>query len=324
MNPMMIASILAFIGVTGVAVVVMMLLGDKKSDAMEDRLQVLTGKKAHSSSGDVTRVARDALVKDTLEDVSGAFRGIAESFSLHRKFQQAAVSLRVEAFLGIMAVFGLGGAAMAFVMRCPVMLLPVVGIVFSMLPYVWLGLKASYRMKKFGLQLSPCLELLGRALRSGHSLGSAIKLVVEDMPAPMSQEMGIAYEEQNFGVPLEQSLKNIYTRIPNLDFKFFVTAVAIQRQSGGDLAEILDKIGSIIRERYRIQGQIAALTGEGRISGIVLMALPVAIFGAVWVINREYVMLLFTDPLGKQMIAGAVCLQMAGAWCIKKIVTIEV
>jgi tight adherence protein B len=149
-------------------------------------------------------------------------------------------------------------------------------------------------------------------------------VVVEEMPSPVSHEFGIAYEQQNLGVPIEQSLKNMLKRMPNLDLKFFVTAVAIQRQSGGDLAEILDKIGYIIRERFKIMGQVQALTGEGRLSGVVLMALPILLFFTVYYMNPEYVMLLFTDDFGRQMIAGAAILQVLGAVSIKKIITIKI
>lgn len=119
-------------------------------------------------------------------------------------------------------------------------------------------------------------------------------------------------------------MKNVFHRVPNLDFKFFATAVAIQRQSGGDLAEILDKIGHIIRERFRIMGQVQALTGEGRISGIVLMALPIVLFFVMYYLNPEYMMLLFTEEMGRKMIAGAVVMQILGAICIKKIIEIKI
>jgi len=112
--------------------------------------------------------------------------------------------------------------------------------------------------------------------------------------------------------------------MPNLDLKFFVTAVAIQKQAGGDMAEILDKIGYIIRERFKILGQVQALTGEGRISGVVLMALPIALFFAVYYLNPQYVMLLFTEAIGRKMIAVAVVLQILGAITIKKIVNIKI
>ena len=113
-------------------------------------------------------------------------------------------------------------------------------------------------------------------------------------------------------------------RIPNLDLKFFVTAVILQRQTGGDLAEILDKIGALIRDRFRIWGQIQALTGEGRLSGVVLLALPFVLFMAVYQLNPDYVMVLFTDPMGTKMLTVAVIMQIVGALVIRKIVNIKV
>jgi tight adherence protein B len=189
---------------------------------------------------------------------------------------------------------------------------------------MWMFWRRKRRFKKFAQQLPDAMELIARALRSGHSLASGLNLVVNEMPEPVSKEFGMAYEEQNLGIPIEQALKNMYKRMPNMDFKFFVTAVAIQRQAGGDLAEILDKIGHIIRERFKILGQVQALTGEGRISGIVLMALPIGLFFAVWHLNAEYVMLLFTDELGRKMVAVAAVLQVLGAVAIKKIIAIKV
>jgi len=179
-------------------------------------------------------------------------------------------------------------------------------------------------MGKFARQLPDALEMISRALRSGHGLASAIKVVSDEMNAPLATEFGRVYEAQNLNVPIDVALKEMYRRMPNLDFKFFVTAVTIQRQSGGDLAEILDKIGHIVRDRFRILGQVQALTGEGRISGIVLMALPIVLFFAVYYLNAEYVMVLFTDPLGRKMIGVAIFLQFLGAITIKKIINIKV
>ena len=123
---------------------------------------------------------------------------------------------------------------------------------------------------------------------------------------------------------MEQALRNMLIRVPNMDLQFFVTAVAIQRQAGGDLAEILNKISYIVRERFKILGQVKALTGEGRISGVVLMGLPVVLFFAVYYLNPDYVMLLFNRELGRQMVTVAVIMQIVGAIIIKKIVDIKV
>jgi tight adherence protein B len=144
------------------------------------------------------------------------------------------------------------------------------------------------------------------------------------MPAPICKEFGRAFEEQNLGIPLEESLRSMTDRIPNLDLKFFVTAVVLQRQTGGDLAEILDKIGELIRDRFRIWGQVQSLTGEGRLSGIILLALPFLLFLVVYHMNPDYISVLFTDPMGKKMLVIAIIMQVAGALVIRKIVNIKV
>ena len=149
-------------------------------------------------------------------------------------------------------------------------------------------------------------------------------MVAEEMPNPIAGEFRRVYDEQNLGIALEDALKGMCDRVPNLDLRFFVTSVGIQRQTGGDLAEILDKIGYVIRERYRILGQVKALTGEGRLSGIVLIALPFVLFLVMLHIQPEYVSALWTHPLGIKMSIFAIFMQILGALVIRKIVNIKV
>ncbi len=144
------------------------------------------------------------------------------------------------------------------------------------------------------------------------------------MAAPISTEFGRVYEEQNLGIPLEDALRGLAERVPTMDVRFFVTAVVIQRSTGGDLAEILDKIGHLVRERFQILGQVQALTGEGRLSGIVLLALPPALLAFIYMTNPNYASLLFTTSLGTKMLTIAVVMQVLGAVAIKKIITIKV
>jgi tight adherence protein B len=149
-------------------------------------------------------------------------------------------------------------------------------------------------------------------------------MVAAEMSAPIGKEFGRVFEEQNLGCSLEDSLESMTERVPNLDLRFFATAIILQRQTGGDLAEILDKIGRLIRERFQIWGQIQALTGEGRLSGIVLLALPFVLFLVVYQLNPDYIMLLFNEPLGRKMLAVALVMQVLGALVIRKIVNIKV
>ncbi len=318
-------SIIAFIGVAGLLTAVFMLLDQDTNRHVESRLDVLAGKKTKTAEGLSPNVTREALTTEALGGISQATQHLLNRFgSLKLLFQQADVSIKPDQFLMLVAgLFGFG-FLVAMLLNVSIPLYPLFAIVAASLPFGWLLFCRRARFKRFAKQLPDAMELIARALRSGHSLASAMKVVVDELPDPISKEFNIAYEEQNLGIPIEQSLKNLYQRMPNMDYKFFAMAVAIQRQSGGDLAEILDKIGHIIRDRVRILGQVQALTGEGRISGIVLMALPIALFFAVWYLNEEYVMMLFTDPLGRQMVAVAIFLQILGAVTIKKIITIKV
>jgi len=315
----LIVAVTVFAAVAALAGAVMFWLRDMGKTAAEERLAQLTGKK----SGD--GLARDELIRESFEGVSGLLGGLSSRIkNLALFFEQADSPLKPQAVVGLMAGFAIGGVALALIARAPAPLLPLAAVAAATLPAGWLWWRRRGRFKSFAKQLPDALELVGRALRSGHSLASGLHVVVEEMPAPISTEFSRVYEEQNLGIPLEQALKNMLHRMPNLDLKFFVTAVAIQRQAGGDLAEILDKIGYIIRERFKIMGQVQALTGEGRISGVVLMGLPIALFVAVYYLNPKYVMLLFTEELGRQMIAVAAFLQVLGAIAIKKIVAIKI
>ena len=321
MDPM-IVSIAAFVGVAGVIGAVVMLVGQKDSGSVENRLAILAGKKAPDAQ---LSVSREMLMREGMSGLAGWMSKLMERFSnLRLLFVQADLPMKPETFAAIIAGCTLAGAGIGVVTRLPIPLIPVVSLTLGVLPIMWLMWRRKRRFAKFASQMPGAMELIARALRSGHSLASGMQVVCSEMNDPIAKEFNIAYEEQNLGIAIDQSLKNMYRRMPNLDFKFFATAVVIQRQCGGDLAEILDKISHIIRERFRILGQVQALTGEGRISGIVLMLLPVALFFAVLYLNPEYVMTLFTDELGRKMIGVAIFLQVLGAVCIKKIIQIKV
>ncbi|MCA9091053.1 MAG: type II secretion system F family protein [Planctomycetaceae bacterium] len=319
----MTSSILVGVGVAGaLGALFIALSGDRSS--LEDRLDVLAGKKT-AVTDEQRQITREALVKEGVEGLNGILTRISDYFgNLKLFFVQADSPVTVEKFLLICLGAGMGGSMLALITRCPLPFVPVGFLVGAAGPWAWIVMRRGSRFKKFAHQMPDAMGLISRALRSGHSLAAAMKVVVDELPDPISKEFNIAYEEQNLGIPLEQALKNLYYRMPNLDYKFFSMAVAIQRQTGGDLAEVLDKIASIIRDRFRIVGQVQALTGEGRISGIVLMALPIVLFFAVWYLNPEYVMLLFTDEMGRKMIAGALVLQVLGAVTIQKIIAIKV
>jgi tight adherence protein B len=244
--------------------------------------------------------------------------------SLQKLFMQADCHIKPSTLTGIGLGLALLGATGSMLAGVKWYLAPIFGALMFLTPWAWLLNKRRGRLKAFAAQLSDALELVARALRAGHSLAAGMHVVAEEMPSPIADEFNRVYEEQNLGIPVEDALKAMCERVPNLDLRFFVTSVLIQRQTGGDLAEILDKIGYVIRERYRILGQVQALTAEGRLSGVILIALPFGLFIMMLYIKPDYVEKLWTHELGIQMSVWALVAQLVGALVIKKIVNIKV
>jgi tight adherence protein B len=320
MTPLII-SIAAFLGVAALVGGVALLLRGPESSKLEDRLDMLAGHK-HPTAGKENALQSSLLA--TLEQPNYFELLVKRMARLSTLFEQADTRLTPSRFFAISGGLALAGMALPLASGISAALAPVLGITFGLLPLIWLMMRRKRRLKAFASQLPDALELISRALRAGHSLAAGMDLVRAEMGPPIAIEFGRVFEEQNLGIPLDDALRSMIDRMPNLDLKFFVTAVVLQRQTGGDLAEILDKIGYLIRERFKIWGQVQALTGEGRLSGIVLLALPPLLFLAVYYLNPEYCMVLFRDPLGMKMLAGAVFLQIVGALVIKKIVNIKV
>jgi tight adherence protein B len=320
MTPL-IVSIATFIGVTALVAGVAFIVNGATATGVEDRLAVFTGANVRKSK-DLFQQSVLNHPLDTGPSILWEFLSKFGNWTL--LFEQADTSLEPTRFLVISGIMAGFGAVIPIVLGVQIWAAPVGALMVGVLPLLWLLFRRSRRLKALSKQLPDALELVARALRAGHSLASGFNLVAEEMTPPIGKEFQRVFEEQNFGIPLEQALENMTQRIPNLDLRFFATAVTLQRQTGGDLAEILDKIGYLVRERFKIHGQVQALTGEGRLSGIVLLALPVALFLAVYKMNPDYVMPLFTDPMGRQMLVGGIIMQLLGALVIRKIINIKV
>ena len=319
MTPLIISG-LAFLGVSALIGMVMFVLAGDKGAKMQERLDTLTGKrKKEDQAGSILRkTAFEADKKSLLKLLTPNFP------SLDKMFVQADCHIAPSTLFGVSLLLAVLGMTATWLAGVTWFLLPVVGFIMFMIPLAWLYNKRRVRLKKFASQLSDALELVARALRAGHSLAAGMHVVAEEMPSPIADEFNRVYEEQNLGIPVEDSLKNMCERVPNLDLRFFVTSVMVQRQTGGDLSEILDKIGYVIRERYRILGQVQALTAEGRLSGVILILLPFVLFLMMLYIKPDYIEKLWTTELGIRMSVGALIAQLVGALVIKKIVNIKV
>ena len=319
----LIIPLLVFVGIVSLVAGVGFMLTGSKESGVEDRLAVLTG----STSG---KQAQDTLLKGSV--LAQPWEGgqnpiwsrLAQIGNLNLLMEQADAAMSPAQFFGVSAAMAIVGMFIPVFAGLHASIVLPMGFMLAALPLGWLLLRRRKRLRMFAKQLPEALELVSRALRAGHSLASGFNLISQEMRDPIAKEFHRVFEEQNLGVPLEEALDNLTERIPNLDLRFFATAVVLQRQTGGDLAEILDKIGYLIRERFKIWGQVQALTGEGRLSGIVLLALPPVLFLAVYRLNPDYVVPLFTEPMGRKMLAGAIILQLIGAVVIKKIISIKV
>jgi tight adherence protein B len=319
MNPILVP---VLIGGLVIAMVTLLFLAFRKgTEGMaSDRLDSLVGRNIRRDS------STDLLLKQALQEAdkkSILDKLTPEFLHLSKTFEQADCNIKPSALFGISLGLSALGAALC-IWLVNVYVIPLAVVMFFSLPWIWLYHKRTVRLKKFASQLPDAMELVARALRAGHSLAAGMHVVAEEMPSPISKEFGRVYEEQNLGIPLEEALKGMIERVPNLDLQFFVTSVSIQRQTGGDLAEILDRIGHIIRERFKVLGQVKALTAEGRLSGVVLIAMPIGLFMLMLWMKPDYIRMLWTDPMGIKMSVAAIILVLIGSYAIKKIVDIKV
>jgi tight adherence protein B len=192
------------------------------------------------------------------------------------------------------------------------------------IPFVSLMFKRSRRMRRFEEQFPEALDLLSRAIKAGHGLNTGMGMVADEAADPIGPEFRKTFDEQNFGLPLKDALNNLAVRIPHIDVRFFATAVLIQRETGGNLAEILDNLAYVVRERFKILRQVRVYTAHGRMTGYVLLALPACLAIALSFINPEHMQVLFHEHMGRLMLAATVVMQTVGYLWIRKVVTIEV
>jgi tight adherence protein B len=243
---------------------------------------------------------------------------------LARLIEQAGLKTSVSTILVASIILGLMGAVVIQVaVRQTWAVFAGVGV-GCVSPFLYLRHRRSARLKRFEEQFPEALDLVSRAIRAGHAFTTAMGMVAEEGADPVGQEFRKSFDEQNFGLPLKDALNNLAERVPSLDVRFFVTAVLIQRETGGNLAEILDNLAHVVRERFKILRQVRVYTAHGRLTGYVLMTLPAALAFVLQFINPEHMNLLFRERMGHIMLTVAIVLQIIGYFWIKRAVKIEV
>ncbi|HXW05806.1 MAG TPA: type II secretion system F family protein [Vicinamibacterales bacterium] len=198
------------------------------------------------------------------------------------------------------------------------------GAIGFSVPFVVLNIKRTRRLRKFEEEFPEALDLIARALKAGHAFNTGLKMVADEMHEPIGPEFRKTFDEQNFGLPLKDALENLTNRVPLLDVRFFATAVMIQRETGGNLSEILENLGHVVRERFKILRQVRVHTAHGRLTGYVLLALPAFLGIALAFINPDHMNLLFREQMGHMLLLTAVVMQTVGYLWIRQVVKIEV
>ncbi len=269
-----------------------------------------------------------ALVKVSNTGVVPAFdrmmAGTARGSALSRWIEQSGMKASVSGVFLIALVAGaLGALAVTLATRTPLAMPIGFAIGFS-LPFLVLRMKRTRRMRAFEEAFPEALDLISRALKAGHAFATGLKMVADEMDEPVGPEFRKTFDEQNFGLPMKDALENLTLRIPLLDMRFFATAVLIQRETGGNLSEILENLAHVVRERFKILRQVRVYTAHGRLTGYVLLALPAFLGVALSFINPEHMNMLFREKMGQIMLMVAMVMQFIGFMWIKQVVKIEV
>lgn len=243
---------------------------------------------------------------------------------LDRLLEQSGLTWSVAEFLGLMLLAAVAGAAVALYFNMTPLVVFVAAAILGALPVAYLLNARGNRIVKVERSLPDALDLISRALRAGHAFPTAMKMVGDELSDPIGGEFRTLFDEVNYGVSMPAAMLNLASRIPLTDLRYFVIAVLIQRESGGNLAELLDNISSIIRARLKLLGQVRVLSAEGRLSAWILTLLPVAVAVVMNFVNPAFLSVLWKDPVGLRLIGGAVLLIMFGIFWMWRIVRIHV
>jgi tight adherence protein B len=283
--------------------------------------------RALSASLDNTKQSH--LLKQRMLSEVPAFERILLSLSRARRLDrfilQAGLGWTVSSLVFSCAAIGvIACLVMVYGANQSLLLSGLVGAGFAATPLLYVSHKRSQRLDKFERQLPQALDLVTRALRSGHAFSSALQMVGDEMAEPLAGEFRIVHDEVNFGVALQQALTNLSERIPLTDLRYFTVSVLIQRDSGGNLTEVLSNLSRLIRERHKLMSKVRVLSSEGRLSAWILSVMPFALAGVMYLVNPGFMAPLWTDPIGISIIQYMLILMVLGILILRKIIRIHV
>lgn len=287
------------------------------------QLRLLDGGAGGGSASGAEAVLRTARTAESL-----LLQAIAERFprvaGVEGAIQQAGLSWTLEHYLVLTGAWALSGGVAALVLAGGGSAVLAGAVAGALLPSLYVRRKRTRRLRAFEEQVPEAIDLIARAIRAGHPLAAGLRMVAEETADPLAGEFRRVFEEQKFGLPFEESLNGLMKRIPVVDVRILVTAILVQRDIGGNLAEILDNLSRMIRVRFTVRRQLQTFTAQGRMSGYVLAALPVVVGGLLFLLNPAYILVLFREPVGQYLLVGALGLQLTGFLFIRKIVSIPI
>jgi tight adherence protein B len=295
---------------------------EKRRARLQERLAEALMTSAHSGDNEI-RLAREELMSE-IPFINRAMLQLGFATRLKRMIEQADLNITVTRLMMFSLMAGILGALAMSVLTPAWVLAVVAGLVAASLPFLHVVWKRHKRLREFLMLLPDALDLMSRALQAGHAFPEALHMVSTEMPEPIATEFRKTYEEQNLGLSLKLALENLSTRIPLLDLRLCITAIMIQRETGGNLAEVLEKVAYTIRERFRILEDLRTLTTSSRMSAWILCGLPLFIALAVTFMNPDYMSVLWHDPRGHKLMAVAIALQITGMLVIRKILRIKI
>jgi len=244
--------------------------------------------------------------------------------AIQKMLAQAGMELRAGNFLGVCGLVGIGAAIVAYILSRHIEIAWAAMVLGFLMPYSYASMKRQKRFNKFDELFPEAIDTLARAVRAGHAFTTALEMITNEISEPVAGEFRQLYEEQKYGMPVRDALLNLTERMPSVDVKFFVTAVMLQRETGGNLAEILDNLSYVIRERFKIQRQVRVYTAQGRLTMALLMGMPPVIVVTMMALNPAFIRPLFSDPIGHALLVGGITLQTVGYFVIRKIIRIQV
>jgi tight adherence protein B len=268
------------------------------------------------------------LVRDEMMSSVPMFHRLLLQWSWSTKLQdylvQAGVAMKPAKLLLFSAVLGLGSYLVSGLFYRLIYISLPIGIAATFIPLAVVAWKRKRRLRKFEENFPEALDLLGRAVRAGHAFTTGLEMISSECAEPLAGEFRTSFEEQNFGLPMRDALLNLAERVPLIDVRFFVTALLIQKETGGNLAEILDGLARVIRDRFRLYREVQVRTAQGRLTAAILIALPIIMVIALGILNPTYMRVLFDDPKGPLILSTAGGMQIVGSAILWKIIHFEV